>query len=161
VGDFVTHDVRDRTRHLAPLSMPPAVQARIRSDRAAWATRTATTHVAEGVAVDRVATDPSVLDTEPTTLYGDSVQHSPTFSPADSASRKGRSRGDAVATSAVTQRREARIAQERAVLPQKPGTAGGDGQTCCTASVVTAESSRERLAFLRRVQYVDPRERRA
>jgi len=48
------------------------------------------------------------------------------FTPADSASRKGRSRGDSVATSAVRQRREAGIAQERGVLPQKPGTATAD-----------------------------------
>ena len=90
--------------------------------------------------------DGGIVDSDPYRAYGDRVEQVSTFSPADSASRKGRSRGDAVATSAVTQRREARIAQERAVLPQKPGKAGGVAHTCSTASGDPAESPEEREA---------------
>ena len=94
----------------------------------------------------KVTGDGGIVDSDPDRPYGDRVEQVSTFSPADSASRKGRSRGDAVATSAVTQRREARIAQERAVLPQKPGTAGGVAHTCSTASGDPAESPEEREA---------------
>jgi hypothetical protein len=56
-----------------------------------------------------------------------------TITPADSASRKGRSSGDPVATSAVRQRGEARIAQDRAMLSQKPGTATAFGRAATAA----------------------------
>ena len=82
--------------------MPPAVQARIRSDRAAWATGAAGADEPEPDASDMVR-NRSIVDEDADRLYGDGVQHV-----SDDAARE-----------------------------------------------------RERLAFLRRVQYVDPRERRA
>ena len=81
--------------------MPPAVRARIRSDRSACAARTARADVAEPDAA-KVVRNRSIVDEDADRLYGDGVQHV-----SDDAARE-----------------------------------------------------RERLAFLRRVQYVDPRERR-
>jgi len=87
---------------LVPLSMPPAVQQRIASDRASWAALTAGTHEPEPDASEMVR-NRSIVDEDADRLYGDGVQH------------------------------------------------------------VTDDAAREeaRQAFLRRVQYVDPRERRA
>jgi hypothetical protein len=87
---------------LVRLSMPPAVQQRIASDRASWAALTAGTHEPEPDASEMVR-NRSIVDEDADRLYGDGVQH------------------------------------------------------------VTDDAAREeaRQAFLRRVQYVDPRERRA
>jgi len=102
VTEFVTPDGRDRFALLARLSMPPAVQQRIASDRASWAALTAGTHEPEPDPA-QVKGDSLVIDRDADGLYGDGVQH------------------------------------------------------------VTDDAAREeaRQAFLRRVQYVDPRERRA
>ena len=75
----------------------------------------------EGVAVDGVAADPSVLDTDAEASYRDGVGH----------------------------------------VEIVDGLSEGH-KSCPTSMTPLAESARERerLAFLRRVQYVDPRTRR-
>jgi len=57
-----------------PQAMPPGVLNRIRSDRATWPGVPTGADEAEGVAVDGVAADPSVLDTGAEPTYGDGVK---------------------------------------------------------------------------------------
>jgi hypothetical protein len=124
--------------------LPPyARRLDVRATRAAFAAGTLGT-VGDHPSGEDVQRDVVLRDAN---RYDPNVMHDPQFSPDGSASRKGRSRGDSVATPSVTQRTEARIGQERAVLPQKPGTAGGDGPSCITPLVVTAESFTESEAI--------------
>jgi hypothetical protein len=140
---------------LPQVSLPPyARRLDVRATRAAFAAGTLGT-VRNHTAREHRERDVVFRDSN---RYDPNVMHNSQFSPDGSASRKGRSRGDSVATPSVTQRIEARIGQERAVLPQKPGTAGGDGPSCITPLAVTAESFTEaegiRQSRLRRWQTI-------
>ena len=138
-------DLRDRIALLVRLSMPPAVQQRIASDRASWAALTAGTHEPEPDASEMVR-NRSIVDEDADRLYGDGVQHNSehgTEPPRMSTDFPGQpfGRGDTISYG---------------------GTLTVDGEP--VGRVVNEANVRreaERQAFLRRVQYVDPRERRA
>lgn len=68
-----------------------------------------------------MTTDAIVAPTDAAPL--DTLDEDEGFHPTAHPVTNRGSRGDCVATPSVRQRREARIAQNRAVLPQKPGTA--------------------------------------
>ena len=109
--------------------MPTAVQQRIASDRASWASLTAGTLKAETYPL-QVQRDSLVLDGNADGSYSDGVKHDPND---DALSERGR--GNVYPGSAT----------------QYPGA----------SPPLRERTESDRLAFLRRVQYVDPRERRA
>jgi hypothetical protein len=153
---------------LVPLSMPPAVQQRIASDRASLAALTAGTHEPEPDAA-QVQRDGLVIDRDADGLYGDGVECDTNIVGGLSGGREDR------APQAVTPAPAAEAAP--LMSTDFPGQPFGRGDTITV--IPSAEARRwiermpanvpqedaisreaERQAFLRRVQYVDPRERR-
>ena len=116
--------------------MPPSVRQRIASDRAAWAALTAGTHKPEPDTAQAKG-DRLVIDSDADRLYSDRMESHD--SGEDTFGRGGasfRNSGEGVPTGSL------RDAPGKAALHR----------------LLDRES--ERLSFLRRVQYVDPRERR-
>jgi len=146
--------------------MPPAVQARIRSDRAAWADRAATAYVSEGVAVDGVAVEQVGLDANAATLYGDCVEcHKEDSSRSERGAQSALHNATPPAESAYTQAARFKgygIQYESAGSnPARVSRARRAGNGEAGSELIDSQRELNRLAFLRRVQYVDPRERRA
>ena len=139
-------DVGTRSTLLVRLPMPPAVRERIRSDRATWAVLTARTLKAETYPL-QVQRDRLVLDGNADGPYSDGVECDTNIVGGLSGGREDR------APQAVT---PAPAAEAVTAIPAWGAKRWIDR---IPADDIRRES--ERQAFLRRVQYVDPRERRA